>query len=308
MVLVLVSDPTLSAAQAPFLVGGEPEILVDAPGVFAMNARWSNVAESPVIAYTSESYRGLWLTNTETGATRQLTSESAAGFGYKWSADGSAILAREALFDGTRRRDVLTVLAVDSAASFQLSAPDERFRSLPEWTSNSEAIVVVGDREAVRLPNPMIVGKTGIVPSESFAASGTAVMRIAPDGSRQEIVSFDTQVLNLSVSPDRRHLAIEVLGGDLYITRADGSGLLTLGKGSRPEWSPDGRFVVFMQTADDGHIITSSELMIGSAEGDVWQLTSTGDVHEMNPSWSADGSRILYDFDGRIFALSIKEN
>ncbi len=273
-----------------------------------MNARWSRALGSPLIAYTTDNYRGLWITNTETGTSRQLTAERAAGFGYRWSSDGSAILTREARFEGTRRQDALTVFAADSAASFQLSAVTARTRSLPEWTSANEAIVVFDDRSAQRIPNPMVARKTGIGSSESYTALDGSVLRIGPDGSRQELVSFDSNVLNLSVSPDRRYLAFEVLGGDLYVTRSDGSALVSLGRGNRPEWSPDSRYIVFMRTTDDGHDITSSELVIGSTVGRTWQLTATGNVHEMNPSWSADGRRISYDFDGRVYALSIKEN
>ncbi|MBT8401467.1 MAG: PD40 domain-containing protein [Rhodothermia bacterium] len=297
-----------AASQIPYIVEGDPELLVGAPGTFAMNGRWSTDARSPLIAYTSENYRGLWITNTETNVTRQVTAERAAGFGYKWSRDGSVILARVAEFDGARRRDALALFSTDSTGSLQLSTPSPRIRSLPEWTSGNDAIVVLDRDKATRIPSPLVAGKMGVEPSESFVASGNAVLRIGPDGSRQERLTFDSAVLNLTMSPDYDHLAFEVLGGDLYVARSDGTSLVSLGHGSRPAWSPDGRFVVFMKTNDNGHEITSSELMIGSAEGEVLQLTNTANVHEMNPSWSADGTRISYDFDGRIFALSIEEN
>ena len=76
--------------------------------------------------------------------------------------------------------------------------------------------------------------------------------------------------------------------------------------GWRFSWSPDGRYVIFERTTDDGQRILTSDLWMASWDGSwVYQLTSTG-VIEGYPSWSPDGSWIAYVIDGVVYIAPIE--
>ncbi|HMB93402.1 MAG TPA: hypothetical protein VKP65_21295, partial [Rhodothermales bacterium] len=116
----------------------------------------------------------------------------------------------------------------------------------------------------------------------------------------------EERVLNLVVAPDSSKMAFEVMGGHLYVMGTDGAGLVDLGVGYRPQWSPDSEWLVYMRTEDDGHQFTGSELYAARInDRAIVQLTQTPDRLEMNPSWSPDGTQIVYDDKGGIYVVSV---
>jgi Tol biopolymer transport system component len=117
-------------------------------------------------------------------------------------------------------------------------------------------------------------------------------------------------LLNVAPSPDGRRVAFEVYGGNLFVMSLDGSSLVDLGHGARPTWSPDGRWVAFMVTEDDGHTVTAADLVAARADGSGQvALTSTPDRLEMNPSWAPDGRALAFDdaTDGALYLLPVSE-
>ncbi|MCI0514447.1 hypothetical protein L0128_14615, partial [candidate division KSB1 bacterium] len=101
----------------------------------------------------------------------------------------------------------------------------------------------------------------------------------------------------------------EILGGNLFVMHRDGTGLTDLGKGHRPQWAPDNGHLVYMQTTDDGMNYLASDLFSVHRNGqEKTPLTTTTKHLEMNPHWSPDGSKIVFDrFDeGAIYLLELQ--
>jgi len=116
--------------------------------------------------------------------------------------------------------------------------------------------------------------------------------------------------INLVMSPDRSRVAFEVMGGNMFVMKVDGAGLVDLGRGHRPQWAPDSERLVYMITTDDGYNYRSSDLYIIKIDGsEKTKLEFAEDKLEMNPSWSPDGKRIVFDaFDeGAIYMMEFIE-
>jgi TolB protein len=94
-------------------------------------------------------------------------------------------------------------------------------------------------------------------------------------------------------APDGRSIAVAMSGSIWRVDSATGvADELTAGAGyhAMPNWSPDGRFIVF--TADDGGRTIQLQVL-DVASGKTWALTSDEFVY-MDPVFSPDGTRLAY--------------
>jgi dipeptidyl aminopeptidase/acylaminoacyl peptidase len=297
-----------AAAQSTLRPAGEPIQLVE--GGFA-HPVWS--PDGTRLAFTRPGYTGLWVSAADGDSVRQLTDEPASGFGFAWSPDGSALLSRVARFEGARRSDAVKVFDVETGAVEAVTHYRARMPALPRWSADGSAILLPLRDGVEVFARPTEAGTPArpVAPtSPAFLAAGTALeaVRLSASGPQTERLLDDQRVLNAVASPDHAQVAFEVMGGDLHVMNADGSGLISLGPGHRPTWSPDGRWVAFMRTEDDGERFTASDLFAARADGSaIVALTQTPGRLEMNPSWAPDGRGLAFDDldDGAIYLLPI---
>ena len=103
----------------------------------------------------------------------------------------------------------------------------------------------------------------------------------SPDGSRLAFVSYHHDT-----------------AGDIYVVRADGTGLRQLTRGPgldrEPAWSPDGTKIVFRRGSAIGVTATGDLYLVDLAGGKLLNITQTR-TSEAAPSWSPDGSRIAFE-------------
>ena len=293
-----------ASGQASLYVSGAPVEIVDDGEQPFQRPRWS--PDGSRIAFTGPRYVGLWVADVDGRNVRQITDERAAGFGFTWSPDGSALLARVAQYEGRRRSDAVKVFDVERADGRLLTEYRAHMPVLPVWTLDGAHVVLVdGDRTRV-LVAAASPGKTA---SEEpiFITRGEGIATVIPF---DETVPYLTSVpagqpINLVQSPDGRRAAFEIVGGNLLVVSVDGF-TLDLGRGHRPQWSPDGEWIVYQSTEDDGHVVTASDLYAARVDGSsTVRLTETPDALEMNPSWSPDGTRIAYDDRGSLFQIQV---
>ena len=98
-----------------------------------------------------------------------------------------------------------------------------------------------------------------------------------------------------SVSPDGTKLLFVKAGNGTYISDLQGNILADLGYANAPHWSPDGKWIVFMDDKDDGHRLLSSDIYVISADGKIkFPITASSDRIEIYPDWGKDGQTIYY--------------
>ncbi len=127
---------------------------------------------------------------------------------------------------------------------------------------------------------PPAVPARPITEEDLYAFRWVADPRISPDGSRVAFVL-------VSASRDRKGY-----DSGLYLVSAEGGEPRRLTAGPRdvaPRWSPDGRFIAFLRTADD----TPQIYLLPLEGGEARALTSLK-KGAGQPAWSPDGRSVVF--------------
>jgi Tol biopolymer transport system component len=309
LLIILLLSPQLALAQDDLRVAGEPVYLAGSDTSPLAHPAWS--PDGTRLAFTRPGYQGLWILDRRTQAMAQVTDEPAAGFGFSWSPGGTALLARVARFEGPRRLNTIKVFDLATGAARELTPYRAQMPALPRW-SPDQAQAYLYSRGALEAFDTGLAPTAGKATADAplfFAAAARVGAARPGERAVRTVADFeDRDVLNLVPSPDGGRMAFEVMGGGLQVMNADGSGLRDLGPGHRPQWSPDGQWIVFMQTEDDGYQFTASDLYAVRADGSRRvQLTRTPARLEMNPAWSPDGAHIAFDAldEGALYLLPV---
>jgi len=254
--------------------------------------------ESPdgkFLAFTQEGYNGILLLN-ENKEFSLLTQDPASGYGFKWLKDGSGIAARSAKYTGYKRENSIVVYSLKGDNTLQLSGLSSKLTILPTVSTGGDVSFV----EAGEVKSFNTFSKTTEVKAPSGIAAFIENDKISVVSENRQKIVIDPvsgqRCINAVLSPDGKKVVFEILGGNLFVINSDGTGLIDLGKGFRASWSPDSKMITYMITEDDGHVITSSDIFTISFDGSKKSaVTSTTNIIEMNPSYSANGEYIYFD-------------
>lgn len=311
-IILLIIFALTRTASAGWKVTQKPAKLIGGDGKYFMHPRWSPDGAS--IAFTESNYKGLWVMKADGTGARPITEEVAAGFGFEWAAHANALISRVAKFEKRRRYNAVKLFDLEKNETRLLTDYRTPMPGLPHWADADQKVYMYNR-------NKLEIFDSGLGPAALMKTAASRQIQFLKD-DKIAIGDIATgaykvfeplkgqQCLNLTPSPDRKKVAFEIMGGNMYVMNADGTGLIDLGKGYRPQWAPDSEYLVYMITQDDGHQLLASDLYVIRCDGqEKTQLTATGDKLEMNPSWSAGGKKIAFDVmhEGAIYVLEISK-
>ena len=297
---------------AGWKIKSDPVKLAGDEGEIYMHPVWSTTGDW--IAFTKVAYRGIWIINPKNLEIKKLTDEQGSGFGFSWSNNGEAIVCITTDYEGKKPFNQLKVFEVLKNQSWTVTDGKQRFRGLPRWTTDDQEVYIMGKKNIHIFESNLEASAIKTTPENErmiYLKSGKIVIETFDQRTSDEFEPVSGMgVINLVISPDRSKLAFEAYGGNMYVMNADGTGLINLGIGYRPQWSPDSEYLIYMITEDDGYRFTRSDIYTIKVDGsDKTNLTNTEDILEMNPSWSPEGNSIAFDNynEGSIYIVQIEK-
>ncbi len=307
--LLLITMLDASAINAGWKTREAPRKLIGGEGRYFMNPRWS--PDGAKLAFTETRYHGLWVMNSDGSGLRQVSEEDAAGYGFEWSSDSQALLSRVAKFENNKRYNAVKLFNLATNETKQLTDYRTFMPGLPHWSPANDKVYMF-NRDQLEVfetgkPAPSAAA-TKIAAPVHFLKDGILALGNLADLQYKTFAPLaEQQYLNLVLAPDRGKIAFEVKGGNLHVMNVDGSGLIDLGPGNRPQWSPQSDYLVYMIAGDDGHQFLATDIYTIKCDGsEKANLTNTAEQLEMNPSWGV-GNRIAFDVmdEGEIYVIEL---
>ena len=275
---------------------GEP-IALSPPGEFFMAPQWS--PNGTQVAAAGPNYTGLFLLDFPSGNYNQLSQAYSAGYGFAWSHAGTHIAARISQFENMRRINTLVSYNIEDHSVKLISEPKSRMTGTPLWSPNDSHIYLTQSDKFASF-NTDRNQTTPLHGTLIYVKEGQLMHRDAAESGENPLFVNQDPVTSYAVSPDGSQIAYSTAGQNLWLINTDGSERHSLGTGVAPAWAPDGDWIVFMLTEDDGHSMLGSDLYIVSTETETrLNISNTPDQLEMHPHWSPDGSWIVFDTEGR---------
>ena len=304
--LSLVMFLGVTQGYSQFKIAKEPTKIIQSDGMEYMNANWSPNGEK--IAFSSEKYIGLWVSDSEGKDVRMITSDISAGFSYKWSSDSKTILSRPVIMKGDKRYSQIAIYTVSNNNKDVLIDNSRDIKSLPVWIDGDARVAVLTNDGLKKINSGLsVLNKKSTIDKTELL--GRNIVKTNKPISIENSKFKGRYIFNLVQSPNGKKLVFQVSGLGLYVSKADGSELKYIGHGEQASWMPDNKNIVVTNVKDNGEIITGGELgVINVITGENISLLSEQKYIALNPSVSPDGKKILFEnaSDGAIYVLELE--
>jgi Tol biopolymer transport system component len=230
------------------------------------------------VLITSQSNEGLVKFDLATGKVSTITTAVGAGYNVEISADSKEVTYREVTYAKDKSR--LTSLVRQDLATAKKSTLVKSTREM------HQARV----RRAIA---PVVSIQNG----ELVLTVGTVTKVLSPNGQ-------GLSYLWPSVSPDGSKIVYYV-SGSVWVCNVNGTNPQRIGKFRAPQWY-NNNVVVGMNDQDNGHYVTSSEIVAYTLDGEKQVLTNNT-IMAMYPYVSADGSKIVCSAPvGEAYLINLK--
>jgi Tol biopolymer transport system component len=337
----------ISSDSSPFSPQS-PQMLVQSDQEFFMNPQWSPCGT--YIAFTSARYRGIRIVEpgggtadggsanggpenrvpadgvsdngvpengapADGGAGFELTDEESAGYGFRWSSDGTRIAARTVRYDKELfQLYAIKIFDIPSKSETVLHDYTREHTGTPYWIGAGRKIAFLLE-DSLTIRDVPGAGASDESPAAEnlYLASDDLIEKYALAAGtvrKSTVRRFDhDRILNLALSPDRRQLAFQSAGAETGIVNTDGKNLRQAGRGENPVWMPDGEFLLVTVSIDDGHDITGSDIFaVNISTGERHKLTGHTGLAAMNPTVCPEGKRLVFsDYaSGNLYIMNIR--
>jgi hypothetical protein len=246
-------------------------------------------------------YDGLSLLDPRNGKVKPVTDDAGAGYEPAVTPDGKKIYYRSDTFTDNMKRSSVYSYDIESGGRDLLL---EKKRDVLPPAVSGDAVLIKSEDE-LKVERGQNTLKS--VREETFVLIEDMMPVIYRGAERKALMpNGDGFYIWASLSPDGTMILYNYQGRGTYICDTDGKILYDLGRINAPRWFND-RLVIGMDDRDDGHRITSSELVYYSlTAGKRVTLTSTPGRSEMFPYPSGNRQIAFCTDKGEIYIMKVR--
>lgn len=261
------------------------------------------VPGSRYLLVAGEGYSGLSMLDTRRGRIRVISSEPGAGYEPATTDDGTMVFYRSDSFENNRKHSSVYSFNIASGEK-RLLVDKERGVLPPAVSGNAVFLKSDGKMRVGQSGNVLLKGTGG----ETFVVIEEMMPVLYRGEERKQLMpNGEGFYIWASLSPDGSMILYNYQGRSSWICDTSGKVLHDLGRINAPRWL-NNEIVIGMDDKDDGHMITSSELVYYSLpEKRRSVLTNTEERSEMFPFPFGGGKKIAFNTDkGEIYVMKIR--
>ena len=252
----------------------EPQLLIKAEqGLMAPT--WS--PDGSQIAVTGDNFVGIWVAQADGTSLHQISQATGAGYQMRWESN-QEILSTPYSIEKQKRMTRIE----------RVNAATGKIQEVVPATRNFKRSTVLDATDVFQ------------------------IMLDEPQNATAKIAGLSDYagnwVINPALSPDGTKIAFQIVTKGLFVCNADGTGLVSLGKGSHASWLPDSHNLMMTLIADDGHRFIGSDIYcVNIDNGNVINITPNSDVIPVTIAVSPDGTKLAFDndTDGAIYIINL---
>jgi Tol biopolymer transport system component len=259
------------------------------------------------VFFTSANFIGIYYYDITHGLLKKLNNSYGSGYGFSFSPDSKRIYYREDKFKGNKKISSIVVQDISTKKIIYLEK-DKTGLSVPIVTSAGDCFYTESGKVNILSTLNKTLPKSLIKKMEPVVYIENENLMIFINGEKKILDPLGSgSYLWPSLSPDKKKILFTFAGDASYICDLNGKVLLNLGWANAPEWSPDGKWITYMDDRSDGYNFKSSDIMAMLADGKgKSELTPENEIIKLYPEWSPSGDKIVYhSLDGIIYLLKL---
>lgn len=250
------------------------------------------------LAFSSESYGGLFVYDLTDRSTVKVTDEPGAGFQPVFSPKGEKLFYKTVVYESRLRKEGVRSFDLANGKQNELLAP-RRNTKRPQAYGNG--VLVYAENKLLKAT----VGKTK-APVSDYVWSDGSNLNIFRNNRIEKLNPIEgaNGYIWTSLSPNGKMILFTAAAQGTFICNLDGKVIANLGYLNAPTWFDD-NFVVGMQDKDNGEYVTESTILMKSIDGKVEKVLSDKEHIAMYPTAAAN--KVAYcTTGGNIYLVELK--
>lgn len=243
------------------------------------------------IIYALDSCAGFYLTKLSNNKTTKISTQKGSAYQASWSADGDLILFKQFVWKNKHLYQVPAIYDLENKKIILLTKPAIRCGT-PSISNEGTVAFTIGKILFLSTIN-------GVIKKSIKLPGYSNLTPISPDGKYVILNDKNDQLWKLNVateekflladsergffepvwSPDSKHIVASRMDGTLTIFDIQNNSFYSVGKGTQPTWTSDGKWVIFSRS----EILLNREVLnmdlyaIKSNGAELLQITKTDD-------------------------------